>query len=345
MSNFLKKHINPYKKRFFKALTSTFKNSNNISELSAEKREDIKRILVTRPNHRLGNQILLSPLIQSLEAEFPKAKIHILVNGNLSKILFENYPNVEKIYALPKKPFKNLGKYLKVSIKLLSTTYDLTILGDESSNSSKIFAKLSNSTYKIFGSLTDAQIPMHIAKRPVYNLYSVLLPSVNSYDYPRLDLRLSENEIARGKEIISDYFGQDKKVVAIFTNATGGKKISKQWWFSFCELLEKSKPDLKILEILPKENISQVDFKYESYLSNDLREIASVIENCVAFIGADSGVMHLATATNTYTFGLFNGTTNPEVYGPYGNKNYTLQIENYTLHKLVQDIDQKIKIS
>jgi heptosyltransferase III len=44
---------------------------------------------------------------------------------------------------------------------------------------------------------------------------------------------------------------------------------------------------------------------------------AASLEQCVLYIGNDSGLMHLAAAMNTPTLGLF-GPGYPEIYGPWG---------------------------
>jgi ADP-heptose:LPS heptosyltransferase len=342
MSNTLKSIVNPYKRSFFKLFTSSFKNSKHNAELSKIDRQKIKRVLVTRPNHRLGNQLLLSPLLQTLEEEFPAAKVDLLVNGTLSNILFQNYDNIGTIHSLPKKPFKHLAEYISVSYKLITINYDLAIVGIEHSNSSKIFVKLSRARYKIFDSGKSTNKSLHIAKIPIDNLMAALqkdsLPTV----YPKLDFKLDEKEIKAGKKVLSNYYSDGKPIVAIFTNATGEKKHSKEWWNELCAAIEKQLPDAHIFEILPKENTSQVDFKYKSYLSNELREIASVIENCSVFIGADSGVMHLATATQTPTFGLFNGVKDPENYKPYGHHKYVVDTTKTTTNQLALDVKKAV---
>ena len=71
----------------------------------------VKTILITRPNHRLGNNLLLTPLIKELSFIFPNAEIHIFTKGNLADVVFENYREVVKLIKLPRKPFKNLLKY------------------------------------------------------------------------------------------------------------------------------------------------------------------------------------------------------------------------------------------
>jgi len=336
----LKRIINPYKTRFFKFLTSSFRNSKNILELTGSERKNIRRILVTRPNHRLGNQLLLTPLIQTLEREFPEAKIDLLVNGTLSTVLFENYKNVHHIYSLPKKPFKHLSEYISVSMRILKSRYDIGLAGIEDSNSSKIFVRLSRARFKLFNGVFEHPPSEHIAKKPIDNLMSILHSGQKPINYPKIDIQLSTAEIANGKKVLHKFVDSKKKTIGIFTNATGKKKLSKEWWKTLCAMLEERYPQANFFEILPKENISQVDFKYVNWLSGDIREMAAVIENCDLFICADSGVMHLATATSTATFGLFNGQTNPQVYGPYGPNKFTVETHKMSLDALVLQIEQ-----
>ena len=77
------------------------------------------------------------------------------------------------------------------------------------------------------------------------------------------------------------------------------------------------------------------------FYSNNLREIASVIENSVVFIGADSGIMHLSSSTNTTTFGLFN-VTDPKTYGPYGGNNIPLDTNSVKLSEIIERIKEAI---
>lgn len=336
--------FNPIKREIFKYLTSFLKNSKKLNDLKLIDRQKKIKILITRPNHRLGNQLLLSPLIQEIENIFPNSKIDLLVNGTLSNILFSNYNSVETIYNLPKKPFKNLKAYIKVSARLLSKKYDLAISGCNGSNSSKIFVKLSRSKYKIFTDLLDTtQNEQHIAKIPVYNLRYFLNEKPQlSTSYPKLNIKLSENEIKKANEKMKVIFNNPNPVICVFTYATGNKILPKSWWYKLILEIKNSIPDVNILEILPKENISQLDFEYPHYYSNDLREIASKIENSHLFIGADSGIMHLATSTNTPVIGLFNGTTNSSYYGPYGKNKETINTNNLEIEKIIKIVEKYV---
>ena len=337
------KKLNPLKNKIFKVLTGSFRNSKRINLLESLPRDSEIKVLITRPNHRLGNQLLITPLIQEINKQFPNCKIHLIVNGNLSYILLSNYHCVETIFNLPKKPFNNILDYLKKSISLISNQYDIAIVGCEDSNSSKIFVKLSRAKFKIYNSgTTKLNRPEHIAKIPIYNLRKFLDPSDYLTDrYPKLSIKLSRQEIEKGNQRIKALFNSNKKTICIFTFATGNKCLSKKWWLKFYKELKTEFTNFNVLEILPNENVSQINYESVHFYSNNLREIASVIENSVVFIGADSGIMHLSSSTNTTTFGLFN-VTDPKTYGPYGGNNIPLDTNSVKINEILERIKEAI---
>ena len=337
------KKLNPLKNKIFKVLTGSFRNSKRINLLESLPRDSEIKVLITRPNHRLGNQLLITPLIQEINKQFPNCKIHLIVNGNLSYILLSNYHCVETIFNLPKKPFNNIIDYLIKSISLISNQYDIAIVGCEDSNSSKIFVKLSRAKFKIYNSgTTKLNRPEHIAKIPIYNLRKFLDPSDYLTDrYPKLSIKLSRQEIEKGNQRIKALFNSNKKTICIFTFATGNKCLSKKWWLKFYKELKTEFTNFNVLEILPNENVSQINYESVHFYSNNLREIASVIENSVVFIGADSGIMHLSSSTNTTTFGLFN-VTDPKTYGPYGGNNIPLDTNSVKINEILERIKEAI---
>ncbi len=333
--------INIIKRRFFTALTKPFKNSNNLELLKDIPKDARLKVLITRPNHRLGNQLLITPLIQEIELEFPNCKIDLIVNGTLSEQLFTNFECIDHIIPLPKKPFKHLLSYISKCMQLLSKKYDIAVVGCEDSSSGKIFAKLSRAKFKIINSDNTNNInkPLHIAKYPIYNFKKALNKNDDliDYDYARLSIKLSKEEKEKGAEIMNSFFNNKKTVISIFTFATGSKCYSKDWWGEFYNMLKTKFPESNILEILPMENVSQIDFKSEHFYGRDLREIAAIMENSDVFIGADSGMMHLAAATNTSTIGLFD-ITDTNIYEPYGRKNRSINTTKTDKNKIIEII-------
>jgi ADP-heptose:LPS heptosyltransferase len=306
----------------------------------------IKKVLISRPNKRLGNLLLITPLIQEVITTFPDCKIDLFVKGTLAPIVFENYKNVDKIIPLPKKPFKELIKYLKVWTLIRRQNYDLVINVDQNSSSGRLAVQFSRAKYKFFGDLPEnIQLPYkdyeHIAKYPVYN-FRYFLSQVGLEDKHEpaalIDLKLSQDEIAKGKAILNEIVDEQKKTIAIFTFATGEKCYCIEWWEEFYAALKNEYPNYNIFEVLPVENVSQINFQAPSFYSKDVREIGSVLANVDVFVGADSGIMHLASASKAPTVGLFSGS-NIKKYEPYGNGSLGVDTNTNTISDFIKIIN------
>lgn len=318
--------LNDVRRTTMRFLTKNIGSSQKKETKSITDPERIKQILICRPNARLGNLLLITPLIKEVSAAFPEAKIDLFVKGGLMPVILKNYSQIGEIIILPKKPFSSLLTYLKVWLKIKHKKYDLAINVDKDSSSGRLAVELSKAAFKFYGddlneNSLKADDYLHIAKYPVYNfrefLKSLSLKNTNE-PISKTDLRLSDTELAQGRKILLDKFNNEKKTIAIFTYATGEKCFSEFWWTDFYELLKtKYERDYNILEILPVENVSQIRFKSTSFYSKDIREIGAVLANTALFIGADSGIMHLASASHIPTVGLFC-VTNLQKYEPYG---------------------------
>ncbi|KAF2329065.1 glycosyltransferase family 9 protein [Flavobacterium daemonense] len=322
----ISKKINNVRREAMRFITKNIGSSQKASNKMMDDPTQIKLILICRPNARLGNLLLITPLIKEVSAVFPEAQIDLFVKGGLMPIILKNYNQIGEIIVLPKKPFSDLVAYLKVWLKIERKKYDLAINVDKDSSSGRLAVERSHAAFKFYGDdlneiESKANDYLHIAKYPVYNFRNFLKSvSVETRNLPisEMDLKLDATELAHGKEILKDKFDNQKPTIAIFTFATGDKCFSESWWKDFYELLKiKYERDYNILEVLPVENVSQIQFKATSFYSKDVREIASVLANTVLFIGADSGIMHLANASHIPTVGLFSGL-NIQKYQPYG---------------------------
>ena len=110
---------------------------------------------------------------------------------------------------------------------------------------------------------------------------------------------------------------------------------------AFLKEFEEKNKDYEIIELLPVENTSKVNFKYPTIYSTDIRQMAGIIENVDFFITADCGVMHLACATNTTTIGLFK-FTNINKYKPYGNKNFGIHTQNLSPEEVYKQLVKQV---
>ncbi len=306
-------------------------------------RAEIKRVLISRPNHRLGNLLLITPLVQEVSNTFPNCKIDLFIKGNLGSIVFKNYKNSDKIIILPKKHFKQLFQYIEGWLNIKKREYDLVINVVEGSSSGRISTKLANSRNKFFGGNEENDDLghtdyLHIAKSPVYNFRNYLSQlnfPVNNDKIPPLQLKLSASELSKGKKLLQNFVKNGKKTICLFTYATGDKCYSQDWWSRFYERLKTEFKNFNFVEVLPFENISQIQFKEPAFYSKNIREIGAFIANTDIFIGADSGIMHLASSTGIPVIGLFS-VTSMEGYGPYGPQSMGINTNHTSVDEIIK---------
>ena len=187
----------------------------------------------------------------------------------------------------------------------------------------------------------------HISKYPVYNFrrfMEILHQQPQNGDVPVLDLKLSSTEKEKGKnDLLAVNKGDTRKTIAFFTYATGAKCYPVEWWSAFYDkFYPKYTNDFNLIEILPVEDISQLERKLPTYYSKDIREIASLMANCEVVVAADSGMMHLSSAALTPTIGLFS-VTRAEVYAPYGNHSTFVNTNNQSQDAIIAKMEEILK--
>lgn len=322
------KAINQIRRTITQKLTKNIGNSNLNYKFNTINKPNINTILIIRPNKRLGNLLLITPLIQDVINTFPECKIDLLVKGNAAPAIFKNYENIDQIIQVPNKPLKQITKYLNSWLALRKKRYDIVINVDKNSSSGRLTTKFSNANYKFFGDF-DEEIQLknndykHIAKYPILSFRSQLtqlgFPYKNNL-IPSLNLKLSPLEIEEGNKILKELVANNNKTICIFTFATGEKCLSESWWEECYQKLKTTFPNYNIVEVLPYENISKIDFKAPAFYSKSIREIGSFIANTTLFISADSGIMHLASSVQIPIIGLFSiSDFNLNKYKPYSN--------------------------
>ena len=333
-----------------RSITKNIGSSYSEPKKGEIKISDIKKVLIIRPNHRLGNQLLLTPLVQEVIHMFPDCEIDLFVKGGVAHPVFENYKEINTIIKLPRKPFDNVYKYAKSWISVKRKTYDLVINADRNSSSGKLLTQLAKAKIKVFGEVDETikdqyEDHEHISKYPIYNLrhyFSKLGFENDTSEMPLLDIKLSEEEISKGKDILKDIVKNNKNTICIYTNATGNKCYSETWWETVYSRLLKEYPDYNIIEMLPIENISKINFKAPNFYSQDIREMGAIINNTNIFISADNGVMHLASASLIPIVGFFS-RTKKNTYGPYGNGSVALDTNETNIEDWFTEINRILK--
>ena len=312
--------------------------------------ESVHRILVLCPNHRLGNFLLLTPLITELERAFPGAEIDVLVSGQAANDVLEGFSSIGRIRFLSRYLVRHLVATISTILKLRRARYDLAIDPSVDSPSGRLILALASPRHMVAvpdpGNTAWARVmfsaPRHCAKLPVFLLRHVLAHDqpVDEINYPTLNIQLTSAERRSGRRTVgtlmrSEIGNRLPIMLGVFANATGAKRNGEMWWLQFLAAISASHPEYRIVEFLTANGSSRLGHRFATYYSSSPRKLASVISNVTYFISGDCGVMHLASATGIPTVGLFSAT-DPTMYEPYGHFSRALNAGNKTPEDVAQ---------
>ena len=282
--------------------------------------------LLIIPQNWLGDIVMSQTLLKKIKSNNPKTSIDILVNSSL-KNLVERMPEINKVIILDCS-HRELGlfKRLRLAKEIKKSSYDRSIVLSRSLKSSLIpyFAKIPIRTgelgelrYLLINDLKEfsKESRRKTASRYI-SMYSDNNEKLSENYYPSLDSN-SENI----KNLSEKYdLKKDKKVIIFAPGAAFGP--SKMWPVNkFRELGKKLNNDFKIL-ILGSNNEKSIgnDIVTNKNMVNlcgktsiaDAVDLMHISKFCVS---NDSGLMHLAAATNTKSISIY-GSTSPDFTPP-----------------------------
>jgi len=323
-----------------KYLYKLIANKNSDTKSVIEDTQSIKKIVIIRPNYRIGNIILLTPLINELYKILPDAKIDIVVGLGVAGNILKPMPNVDKIVAIPRKLLKNPIKLYKFIKETQKKDYDLAINISAGSMSSQIVTSLINAKYKasfkndknliqLTHSIEDKKLYTHSGSRPL-ELLALFTKDIPK-DNVELDIKLTQDELKDAKDELDKLTKEfpNSKKIALFRNARFDKKISDSWWIEWHKELLKLDKNIVVIDVLSPDITQKLNDDVLEYFNKDLRKLGAFFSVCDLYISADTGPLHLATASKAKVIALFN-KTDAKTYGTLNKKDLTIDINNKT---------------
>jgi ADP-heptose:LPS heptosyltransferase len=295
---------------------------------------DVRRIAVVRPNHRLGNTLLLTPLVRELEACFPKAEIELVAAGIAAREVFRQFSQVTAVHSFPAASYRNPGQVLRLLHTLSRKRYDIAIDPILQSRSGRFLLGLMRARDRVgyrWGvagrdrmlthCVDPAGAPAHCGLSPVHLLRSAYFPrgyrDASPMSMPMPDLRLTESERRDGERQLMAVLGaaaEGRTRVGIFAHATGEKCYPAEWWRRIVAYFRKQ-PSVQLVEFVPIDGRPRLDGDIPALHTCDLRLLGAALAATSLVVIADGGVMHLADAAGARVLGLFK-TTEPARYAP-----------------------------
>jgi heptosyltransferase-3 len=297
----------------------------------------VRRVVVLRPNHRLGNALMLIPLIHELECRFPDSEIELVTTGPTARAIFAPFEQITAIHTFPARSFRNPLGVLRLLALLKRQTYDLAIDPVPRAKGGRYLLGQVRARRRVGftwgvprrdAMLTDAvpmtELPTQFARVPVHLLRS----SIGSGKGGRLDtnvvtrtldLRLTDSEQRDGEHRLANTLGfsqvPPRPCLGIFAHATGAKSFPMEWWRNLIAALRSQTSALHIIEFLPLGFRARLGEEVPAVYTPGLRLLGATLAATSLVVSADCGVMHLADAAGARVLGLFK-TTEPARYGP-----------------------------
>lgn len=298
--------------------------------------EDTKRILIRGVNW-IGDAVLTIPAISAVRHEFPDAHISLLVKPWVADIFRENR-DIDEIILYKKEHDSLIGKF-RLAKELRQKGFDKAILLQNAFDAALItwLAKIPERigyARDARGFLLTKAIPVEkeSLKKHQINYYLNLLNKAGidaPFTHPYIYLTDEERRWARSLINSSPLQIQNSPIVGVNPGAAYGS--AKRWMpESFAEVIKRIIDELNGRVIIfggPSE--AEIAHEIASLCpghakdimimagKTNIRQLASLISECDAFITNDSGPMHMASALLVPTVAIF-GSTDSTATGPFG---------------------------
>ncbi len=274
-------------------------------------------ILIVKPSG-VGNMVMFTPTLPVLRELMPNARITMACFGAEAQIAG---PLVDSIIKLPKDPDTGRCDVAYLERAVAKEKFDIALYPP--------FTNLGKPTPEL-----ERLIPFHVVHPKID--YSSKHEVQHNYDIARI---LGAKGEPGPMQCPTESFGQlrlPKKYIAMHPGSSSSEHMQKkrwpnQRWASLIDqLVEKNKtvvivggPDEQedvesILALISERNTHGVVAMFDNSMLS-LRQTGMLLKNAQAVISNDSGMMHMAAATQTPLVAIF-GPTSESKNGPWGSK-------------------------
>ena len=282
----------------------------------------IRRALLIRPRFA-GDLCLVLPVLEHLVRLAPGLKVDFLAEQPYAQLL-DGDPRLAEIIAVPRKP--KASESARLFARLARGGYDL-VLDLFCNPRTAVWTAATGAAVRVgyrgkgWRSAVYNRHPLHEGKSAVrWHLASIaaLGWAVDPHAVPSLPVHAREIAAVRARFALL----ADERHVAIHP---GARWPTRQWDPTrYAEVARRAAAEARVLVLggPGEEALAQrivADAKSDrctAVTGLDLRELAALLASCDAFVGPDSGPVHVSVAVGTPTVGIF-GRNQPERFFPY----------------------------
>ncbi|CFR02215.1 putative lipopolysaccharide core biosynthesis protein [Yersinia frederiksenii] len=316
----------------------------NLPNILREK-ENVQRILVIKLRH-FGDVLLTTPLLNTLKANYPQAKIDVLLYGGTQDMLREN--NTVNHAFIVDRGLKHAGLKAQISGEkalfnaLTEHHYDL-ILNLSDQWRAAAYCRLLKPSFSIgfhypkrdtwlwrYCHSTLVDIPNAGERHTVLNNLDILEPLQLTDINTEVTMSYSAQDVERVKQLCQQYGMGDDPIHNYIVIQPSARWKFKTWASeSFSQLINHLTEQSETVLLTGGKDQAELDYIAEIIagctqtekvinLSGQLAlpELAVLIDNAKLFVGVDSVAMHMAAALQTPSVVLF-GPSNLNQWHPW----------------------------
>ena len=271
----------------------------------------VKRILVITLSN-VGDIILTTPVVKTLELNFPDSRIDVMVGPN-GKVIFEKDPAISKVIVYDK--HSSVAQKRRLSAKLRRLKYDLVV-----DLRNTIFGLLLGPRYRTSTVLRFPKRSLHKLEEHLLRLKELGIEPLHK----KMHIYITRQDEDEAGSLLEAAGVRGGFVVV----SPGAKSHLKRWQEeSFAGLCDRIisetgndivfiglEEDADIVERISKK-MKKGSFNFVN--KTNLRSLAALMRRAKAVITNDSAPLHLACAVGIPVVALF-GPTDPARYGPTG---------------------------
>ncbi len=299
------------------------------ARVSLEDVRGVQRVLLVRPNFRIGNTLMTNAIIPALRERFPAARLEYLT-GDTTIALLDNMP-IDEIHPMSRSYVARPWEFVALFRRLRRLHFDVAVEAGMGSFSGGLYSYLSGARYRIGIEGPGERFMNVLFPRPVcMHAYDDALEigdalGMGCSDRPLYEV--GEGEAAAGIEVLGglglvDTVGAVRPFVAVFVGGHLHKRWPNERWLEFVGALDDA--GVPFLVVLGPEEASQEEV-FRAALGaqgrvltpQPLRIFAAVLAQCGVLVTPDSGPMHLGVALGVPTIAFLTGEDS-RFYEPRG---------------------------
>lgn len=301
--------------------------------IRAEALHGSRRILLIRPNFRIGNAAISTALIAGFRARFPQARIDFLATDRTRSVLLEQ--PVDRVYTLSRRDLHRPWRYLSLLRVLRRNRYDLAVQTNSGSLTNDLIIRLAGACYTMGpgeGERRRYHLQISGVEDHAYDnaLHFARALGGSCPDRPVIHLTEAERREALKQLRMLPAACRDRPFCALFVGGHGAKRWPLDDWLALIRILEANGHRFVVFFGPEEPRVGNWLHERTADCRNGivlqprpLREFCALLSFAHCVVTPDSGPMHLAAGLGVPIIALVRARASLR-YVPRGERDLTL---------------------